>query len=256
MTIYGVVLLSGRIGGAATIWLPFSSAFVVGFLAAVVRLWVPELNLVVVILSAVAIILPKYTISLGAGELVAQHVVSGAANLMSGLICLVKQIAGGWLGIVTASFVVSGAASGPTTPVDPVWAQLLFPLLLVGLCLAFQTSRRDLPWAVLVSGIAYLGVMAGSSILDANLGNLVGTIIAVVIANLWARQTRRPSSIVLIPTIVMLVSGSIGFRGLASMAVGELLVGAQQFLQMFVVPMTIAFGILVGYTIIRPESGL
>ena len=49
MTIYGVVLLSGRIGGAATIWLPFSSAFVVGFLAAVVRLWVPELNLVVVV---------------------------------------------------------------------------------------------------------------------------------------------------------------------------------------------------------------
>jgi uncharacterized membrane protein YjjP (DUF1212 family) len=104
MLVYGVVLLSGRIRGAATIWLPFSSAFVVGVLAPVLKLWVPELNLVLVILSAVAIILPGYTISLGAEELVAQHVVSGAANLMSGLVCLVKQIAGGWLGIVTASF--------------------------------------------------------------------------------------------------------------------------------------------------------
>ena len=256
MLVYGVVLLSGRIGAFATMWLPLSSAFVVGVLATVVKLWVPELNLVLVILSAVAIILPGYTISLGAGELVTQHIVSGAANLMSGLVCLVKQIAGGWLGIVTASVVVSGTAVGATTPVDQVWVQLLFPLLLVGLSLAFQTSRRDLPWAVLVSGIAYLGIMAGSSMLDANLGNLFGTIIAVVIANLWSRQTGRPTSIVLIPAIVMLVSGTIGFRGLASMAGGDLLVGAQQFLQMFVVAMTILAGIVVGHTIIRPESGL
>jgi uncharacterized membrane protein YjjP (DUF1212 family) len=256
MLVYGLVLLSGRLGAAATEWLPFSSAFVVGVLASVVKLWVPELNLVLVILSAVAIILPGYTISLGAGELVAQRVVSGMTNLMSGLICLVKQIAGGALGIVAVSSVVSWAAAGPTTPVDPVWAQLLFPLLLVGLSLAFQTSRRDLPWAVLVSGIAYLGVMAGSSILDPNLGNLVGTIVAVVVANLWARQTGRPTSIVLIPAIVMLVSGTIGFRGLASMAEGELLLGAQEFFQMFVVALTIVTGVFVGYTIVRPEPGL
>ena len=107
-----------------------------------------------------------------------------------------------------------------------------------------------------MSGIAYLGVMAGSSILDPNLGNLVGTIVAVVVANLWARQTGRPTSIVLIPAIVMLVSGTIGFRGLASMAEGELLLGAQQFFQMFVVALTIVTGVFVGYTIVRPEPGL
>ena len=254
--VYGLVLLSGRLGAVATAWLPFSSAFVVGVLASVVKLWAPELNLVLVILSAVAIILPGYTIALGAGELVAQRVVSGITNLMSGLLCLVMQIAGGALGIVAASSVVSWAASGQATPVDPFWVQLFFPLLLVGLGLAFQTSRRDLPWAVLVSGIAYLGVMAGSSILDSNLGNLVGTIVAVVVANLWARQMGRPTSIVLIPSIVMLVSGTIGFRGLASMAEGELLLGAQQFFQMFVVALTIVTGVFVGYTIVRPEPGL
>jgi uncharacterized membrane protein YjjP (DUF1212 family) len=252
--VYGVVILSGRMGDAATTWLPLSSAFIVGVLATVIKLWVPELNLVLVILSAVAIILPGYTISLGAGELAAQHIVSGAANLVNGLTCLVKQIAGGWLGILTASSMVSISHAGPATPVASVWLLLLFPLLLIGLCLTFQTSRRDLPWAVLISGIAYLGVLAGSLIFDANFGNLVGTITAVVIVNLWSRQTGRPTSIVLIPAIVMLVSGSIGFRGLASMAGGELLLGAQQFIQMFVVALTIFVGILVGHTILRPES--
>jgi uncharacterized membrane protein YjjB (DUF3815 family) len=92
--------------------------------------------------------------------------------------------------------------------------------------------------------------------MDSNLGNLLGTIVAVVIANLWARKTGRPSSIVLIPAIVMLVSGTIGFRGLASMAEGELLLGVQQFLQMFIVAITILAGILIGFTIVRPEPNL
>jgi uncharacterized membrane protein YjjB (DUF3815 family) len=61
---------------------------------------------------------------------------------------------------------------------------------------------------------------------------------------------------VLIPAIVMLVSGTIGFRGLAAMAEGELLLGVQQFLQMFIVAITILAGILIGFTIVRPEPNL
>ena len=256
MLVYGIVLLSAKLGSAAVTWMPLTSAFVVGLLATTFKVWIPELNLVLIILSAVAIILPGYTISLGAGELVAQRVVSGTANLMNGLICLLKQIAGGWLGIVVAGSIFALETSGPATPVGQVWAMVLFPLLLVGLCIVFQVSRRDFIWAVLVSAIAYLGVLGGSAIMDSNLGNLLGTITAVVIANLWARKTGRPTSIVLIPAIVMLVSGSIGFRGLASMAQGDLVLGIQEFFQMFVVAMTILAGIMIGYTIIRPEESL
>jgi uncharacterized membrane protein YjjP (DUF1212 family) len=254
--VYGLVLLSARLGTTAMAWMPFSTALIIGFLATLVKHWVPELNLVLVTLSAVAIILPGYSISLGVGELVAQHVLSGVSNLMSGLITLIKQIAGAIIGISIVSRFVTTAATEPETPVDQMWLLLLFPLLLVGLGLAFQVSRRDLPWSVLVSGLAFLGVMAGSSFLDSNLGNLLGTIVAVVVANLWARKTGRPTSIVLIPAIVMLVSGTIGFRGLASMAEGELLLGVQQFLQMFIVAITILAGILIGFTIVRPEPNL
>lgn len=254
--VYGLVLISTRIGAATITWMPLTTALIIGFLATLVKYWVPDLNLVLVILSAVAIILPGYSISLGAGELVAQHVLSGVSNLMSGLITLVKQIAGAIIGIGIASLLVTTAATEPETPVNQMWLLLLFPLLLVGLGLAFQVSRRDLPWSVLLSGIAFLGVLGGTSLMDSNLGNLLGTIIAVVLANLWSRRTGRPTSILLIPAIVMLVSGTIGFRGLAAMAEGELLLGVQQFLQMFIVAITILAGILIGFTIVRPEPNL
>ena len=254
--VYGLVLISARLGTTAMTWMPLTTALVIGFLATLIKHWLPDLNLVLVILSSVAIILPGFSISLGAGELVAQKVLSGISNLMSGLITLFKQIAGSVLGVGFASLLVTVSNTDTERPVDQIWVFLLFPLLLVGLSLAFQTSRRDLPWAVLVSGIAYLGVMAGSAVLDSNMGNLLGTIVAVIVANFWARKTGRPSSIVLIPAIVLLVSGTIGFRGIASMAQGDLHLGVQQFFQMFVVAMTILAGIMIGYTIVRPERSL
>ena len=254
--VYILVQISARIGPVAMSWMPLNTALIAGFLAAIIKYWIPDLNLVLVILSAVAIILPGFSISLGAGELVAQKILSGMANLMSGLITLLKQIAGSVIGVGFASLIVSISNTTSEIPVDQMWVFLLFPLLLVGLSLAFQTSRRDLPWAVVVSAIAYSGVLLGSSILDSNLGNLLGTIIAVVISNIWARKTGRPTSIVLIPAIVLLVSGTIGFRGIASMAQGDMVLGVQQFFRMFVVAMTILAGIMIGYTIVRSERSL
>jgi uncharacterized membrane protein len=40
------------------------------------------------------------------------------------------------------------------------------------------------------------------------------------------------------------------------MASGDVALGTQQFFQMFVVAVTILVGIMIGYTIVRPESGL
>jgi len=52
------------------------------------------------------------------------------------------------------------------------------------------------------------------------------------------------------------VSGSIGFRGLAAMASGQAAIGEQQFMQMFIVALTIAAGLLIGNTIVKPQASL
>jgi len=40
------------------------------------------------------------------------------------------------------------------------------------------------------------------------------------------------------------------------MAEGQLMLGAQEFFQMFVVALTILVGILIGFMVVRPEPGL
>ena len=79
---------------------------------------VPELNLVLVIVAAIAVLLPGYTISLGIIELVGRHVVSGTAHLMSGLVYLAKQLAGAWLG---AALVISLLPAHPVTAATASW---------------------------------------------------------------------------------------------------------------------------------------
>jgi len=256
LVVYAMVLLAGRFGARTAEWLPLSSAFVAAAAVAATKIWVPELNLALVTLAAIVVLIPGYSISLGVIEIVGRHIVSGSANLTSGLVYLAKQFAGAWLGVGLAGslFVIPTAAAG--APVDARWLWLFMPLLIGGLCVVFQTSRRDLLAASFGCVIAYGGILLGSAMVGGNLGNLIGTVVAVVFANLWAARTRRPTSIVLLPAIILLVSGSIGFRGLAAIAAGQAAVGQQQFLQMFVVALTIAAGLLVGNTIVRPKASL
>lgn len=256
VVVYGMVVLSGRFGRRTAAWLPLSTAFVAGFLACLARTQIPELNIVQVTLAAILVLVPGFSVSVGIVELVSNHVVSGTANLMNGLVYLAKQFTGAWLGVGMAGVLwpISSATAG--TPVDALWLWLFMPLMIIGLCMVFQTSPRDFSWAFLGCAIAYGGILLGSAVVGGNLGNLVGTILAVVFANNWAERTGRPTSIVLLPAIILLVSGSIGFRGLASMVSGQTAAGEQQFLQMFVVALTIAAGLLVGNTLVGPKTSL
>ena len=255
LVVYVLVLLAGRFGDRMAEWLPLSSAFVAGVLAATTKILIPEINVVLITLSAILIFIPGFSVTVGIVELVSKHVVSGTANLMNGLVYLFKQFAGAWLGIGLVGL-FSSIPTAAGTPVSHHWLWLFMPLLIVGLCVVFQTAPKDFFWAVFGCAIAYGGILLGSAIAGGNLGNLLGTIIAVIFANLWARKTGRPTSIVLLPAIVLLVSGSIGFRGLAAVATGQVTTGGQQFLQMFVVALTIAAGLLVGNTIVRPKITL
>ena len=127
LVVYGMVWYSGRSGQIWAEWLPLSSAFVAGVLAATARIWVPELNVVMVIVAAIAVLQPGYTISQGLIELVGKHVTSGWANLMSGIVCLVKQISGAWLGVGIMSMLLSAPAATAGTPIDAQWLWLFMP---------------------------------------------------------------------------------------------------------------------------------
>jgi uncharacterized membrane protein YjjP (DUF1212 family) len=256
VVVYGMILASQRIGSRWTRWLPLLSAFVPAAVATASRIWFPEVSALVVTISAVAVLLPGYAVSVGIGELVEDHIISGWTNLLNGLVYLAEQVLGAWLGVAIMVWLVNPPPATQSMPVPDSWLWIFMPLLVVGLCVVFQTSRQDFVWASVSCGLAYATSLVAENLWNSNLGTLSAAAITAMFSNVWAARTRRPTSIVLVPAIIVLVSGSVGFRGLAALAEGRTTHGVEQLLEMFIVAVMVTAGLLVGNTIVRPRTTL
>ena len=256
LAVYLLVVIADKVGGRFADALPFVSAYFAGFCAAGIKLFLPEINHSIITLSAIVILIPGFAVSAGIIEIVENHVVAGSARLMGGLVYLIKQFTGAWLGIATIGILwtTENNLSGTSSSGIDTW--VFIALLFLGLCFAYQTLVRDFIWVIFSCALSYGGVIISSTLLSADLGTLFGAMIAGIFANIWVRVTGRPTSIVLIPAITVLVSGSIGFRGLIVAASGQTDQGMDQFMQMFIVALAISAGLLISNTILRPKVTL
>jgi uncharacterized membrane protein YjjB (DUF3815 family) len=175
---------------------------------------------------------------------------------MAGLVYLIKQFTGAWLGIATIGIFWTSENNVNVLLASGDQTGIYIAFLFIGLCIAYQTLLRDFIWVLTSCTFSYGVVIISSNLLSADLGILFGAIAAGIFANLWVRATGRPTSIVLIPAITVLVSGSIGFRGMMVVAAGQTEQGGDQITQMFVVALAISAGLLVSNTIIRPKITL
>ena len=230
--------------------LPLIASFVAGGLTAVSYFLVPQLNVVLVILSATAIILPGYSVSLGIGELVAGKWRSGVINLSNGLICMAKMVVGSMLGLKLVSlFLALPIAPESITAIDSSWFFILFPILMLGLIIVFQTPKKDMFWVLLASTATFSAFLGVAEFAPKFVAAFVSSAIAAVIASEWSIRTKRPSLIVLIPIIVLLVSGTIGFRGLVNIVGGDIALGFEQFSETITVAIFMMLGLMAGHLV-------
>ncbi len=254
LIVYFIVWYSGNRGGWVADWIPFSTALVAGALAIALKHAFPELNYILITVSAIIVLVPGYSISMGVAELVNEHVLSGFSNLINGLIYLFKQFIGAWIAFTIINAIwVTKTSSG--NPVDSVWLWVLVPLVFIGLIIVFQTAPRYVVWAFLAASIGYLGVTIGSDLMGSNMGNMIGAALVGIYANTWEWKMKKPGSIVLLPAITVLVSGSIGFRGLVATAQGDV-AGAGEFLAMFLIAFSLTAGLVIANTIVKPKKSL
>lgn len=259
LLVYIVFVAADRIGGRFSESLPFVSAFVAGACATIINLVVPELNPVLMTLSAIIILIPGFQVSIGIIEIIDSHVEAGTARLMNGVVYLVKQFAGCWLGMASIG-IFKASQSEFSVPaqffVDDITVGIFVALLFVGVGVAYQTLMKDMPWVLLGCCLTFITVVGSSTYLGLEYSTLIGAIVAGLFANTWVRLTNRPTSIVLVPSITVMVSGSIGFRGLVVAAAGHSDQGMTMFIQMFTIAASIAAGLLVSNTILRPKITL
>jgi uncharacterized membrane protein YjjP (DUF1212 family) len=237
-------------------WTNAACAFFPAILATAAKLVHPEVNVTIVTLSSVAIPLPGYTISHGLAEIIGQRVTRGIGHLVKGVVTLLQLVMGSSLGVLLLSSFLDIPASEPGPVISPGWLGLFVSLLGFALVVAFQVSYRDSPWTLAMTFTAFATTYASAQFVRPNLGTFIAATVVSLLSNIWSQCLDRPQSIVQVPSTVILVSGSIGFQGLAILLEGETFLGAQQFLQMIIVALLIVAGEYTGNMLVRPESTL
>jgi uncharacterized membrane protein YjjB (DUF3815 family) len=88
------------------------------------------------------------------------------------------------------------------------------------------------------------------------LGVLVGAVALGVLANAYARLLKRPAQVVSVPAVLLLVPGSLGLRGLASLFDRDTLTGVESVFATFVIATAIVAGLLIANAVVSPRRSL
>jgi uncharacterized membrane protein YjjB (DUF3815 family) len=163
---------------------------------------------------------------------------------------------GAAIGDRIAKTLVSAPIDAPPLSL-PAWS--LFPALLVAgasLTVLYRAHRRDVGWVLLGTMTGFFGAAFGEQLLGPALGVCVGATLVGLAGNLVARLRPKPSALLIIPGITLLVPGSAGFRGLHALMQNDVVSGIGIATTAVMVAGSLVAGLLVANALLPAPRGL
>ena len=185
---------------------------------------------------------------------------------MSAVIVLLELVVGVAIGEKAAGALVQVHQAIPVPlPEWSRWVALVASSL--GIAIVVQAQPRAFGWILAACVTGYLGSRFGTTWLGGDpggpmgtvgdqLGVMIGAFALGVLANLYARRLARPAQVVSVPAVLLLVPGSMGLRGMASLLDRDTLTGVDSMFAMFVIAIAIVAGLLIANAVVSPRRSL
>lgn len=206
-------------------------------------------------LAALIILIPGLTLTAAMAELSSQHLVSGTSRITGAFTQLLAIAFGVAMGARVIEMLL-----GPPVLITPVplppwteWAALL--LAPVSFMVLLRARPRDGVWIVAVGAAAYLVGRLAAAPLGAELAAFLAALTAGLLSYSLARVRGTPPAVTLVPSLLLLVPGSIGFRGLTLLIDRDVMSGIEGAFRMLLVASALVAGILLASALV-PTSGL
>jgi uncharacterized membrane protein YjjP (DUF1212 family) len=205
--------------------------------------------------GSILIFLPGLTLTAAMAELSSQHLVSGTARLTGAGTKFLGLAFGVAMGNRAAAWLL-GVPAHVTPPVLPGWTEWLALLLApLAFTVLLRARPRDFPWILASGTLAFLAGRAGTSGLGPELGAFVGALVAATLANAIARRRGGSPATTLVPSILLLVPGSVGFRSLTLLMNRDVLSGVEAAFRMLILVAALVAGLLTAGVLV-PVPGL
>lgn len=233
---------------------------IAGFVCAAVAVLLPfvlgEFNAFLVVLSGLIVFFPGLTLTMAMTELATRNFVSGTARLTGALMVLLSLGFGSAIGLqMRRWFPDVNFEASPV--VLPPWTELLaMGVAPFAFMILFRARPRDFFPFFIAGWIGFYGSTAGVKALGPEVGVWVAAVMVGLFANAYARVTNRPAAVAMLPGIILLVPGSVGFRSFDALLKHDALAGVNSAFGMILIAVSLAAGLLIANVTLPPRKVL
>ncbi len=191
------------------------AGFVASAIACSIQVFIGSSNFELTALSSLIVLVPGLSLTISINELATQNLASGSARIAGAFTSLLTMVFGVYMGhgLVGAFHVVPMSVA----PVPPSMLESWVVMVPTGLCFAvlFRTRYRDIPWLLLATLVAYGTLRLAVEFFSSFAAVWIASVVAGIASHCITSRLRLPSAVMLMPALILLVPGSIGFSGMA-----------------------------------------
>jgi uncharacterized membrane protein YjjP (DUF1212 family) len=206
--------------------------------------------------AGLIVLIPGFPLTVAMTELATRNLVSGTARLVGACGTFLAIGFGVALGTTLGERLLGEAPRAQARGLAEwtLWAALLMAPLAFTVLLRAQ--ERDTVWIVASGVLGYFGARLGAGWLGPELGAFVGALVVGVGGNAYARWIGRPAAVTIVPGILLLVPGSIGFRSFASLLERQTVLGVEAAFRMTLVAISLVTGLLFANIVLSPRRAM
>ena len=209
----------------------------------------PQQKPFITILSGIILIMPGFSITVALAELATMNLLSGAARLAGCFILMLMMGFGVAFGTQLSEALIPAAPLG-TGALPPAW--VIWPavaVLGISLMAVVQAPIRSSFIGAAAALLAYGITVVLSGLLGGVGSCFASAFIVTVSGNIYQRITGKPAMLLIIPGLITLVPGSVGFRGLHALMTRDSIAGINTITDMAVTAAALAIGTLMANAI-------
>lgn len=233
------------------------SALLAYIIAAAIFYFQPIFSSQIVIIAGLIVLIPGLTLTIAIEELSTQNLVAGTARMMHALIGFFKIAFGLIIGsqLVNLFFNLQTSRE-PSTEASIYFVAFIFAIIPLAFTILFKARLKDAPWIYISCALSLFSTKVIGVNLEPELAAFVSGLLIASASNYYSRTSNKAAAVPLLPGLLLLVPGSIGFKGINSLINEDTLTGLNLSFEMFIVAVALVAGILFANILVSTKRSL